>query len=46
MNGLLARCHFDPGDLPQVDSNLESPPQENEDQDQDLGMAEGLTVDL
>ena len=41
MNGLIARCHFDPGDLPQVDSNLEKPPQEN-----DLKLAEGLTVDL
>ena len=40
MNGLLARYHFDPGDLPQVDSNLEKPPQE------DLELAEGLTVDL
>ena len=42
MNGLLARYHFDPGELPQVDSNLERPPQE----DEDLVLAEGLTVDL
>ena len=42
MNGLQARFHFDPGDLPQVDSNLEKPPQENEE----LPLAEGLIVDL
>ena len=42
MNGLRARCYFDPGDLPQVDPNLEEPPQE----DEDLKLAEGLTVDL
>ena len=42
MNGLLARYHFDPGELPQVDSNLEKSPQE----DEDLVLAEGLTVDL
>ncbi len=42
LNGLQARYHFDPGDLPHVDSNLEKPPQE----DEDLVLAEGLTVDL
>ena len=25
MNGLVAHCHFDPGDLPHVDSNLDEP---------------------
>ena len=43
MNGLIARCHYNPGDLPHVDPNLEKPPQE---QEQDLALAEGLTVDL
>ena len=25
LNGLIAHCHFDPGDLPHVDSNLDEP---------------------
>ena len=41
MNGLQARFQMKPGDLPQVDSNLEEPPQDN-----DLELAEGLSVDV
>ena len=48
MNGREARFQVDPGDQPQVLSNLEKSPQENQDHNGecDLPLAEGLITEI